>query len=149
MSDVEIEFPWVNYGAGDGEVKNKMLELTTQTWSPFNGCDNAQVFIFCMSYAFAKNKTSIPPPGSSGSMPPSAFKLEMRDLMRAVAIAKTGELKIIKKSGDYVKICEGYAYSAFEEVYNRIKNRDSEISPEMILDEMINEVESKRRNVSN
>lgn len=147
MSDAEIEFPWVNYGANDKQKKERMLELTTQNWSPFNGYDHATVFIFCMSYAFAKNKTSMPPPGSSGSMPPSAFKTGMRDLMRSLAIAKTGNLKIIKKSSGkegYVKICEEYAYPAFDEVYNRLKNRDSTISAENILNEMLNEVESER-----
>jgi len=147
LSDAEIEFPWVNYGASDKQTKEKMIELTNQNWSPFNGYDNAVVFIFCMSYAFAKNKTPMPPPGSSGSMPPSAFKMEMRDLMRSLAIAKDGDLKVIKKSSGkegYVKICEQYAHSAFDEVYNRIKNRDSTISAENILNEMLNEIESER-----
>lgn len=147
MSDAEIEFPWVNYGASDKQTKERMNELITQNWSPFNGYDLAAVFIFCMSYAFAKNKTPIPPPGSSGSMPPSVFKTEIRDLMRSLAIAKAEDLKIIKKSSGkegYVKICEEYAFSGFDEVYNRIKNRDSTISAENILNEMLNEVESER-----
>jgi len=148
LSDAEIEFPWVNYGVGNEEVKKGMIELTTQSWSPFNGYDNAAVFIFCMSYAFAKGKTPMPPQGNKGSMPPSAFKTDMRDLMRSLAIAKTGNLKIIKKSSGkegYVKICEDYAYSSFGEVYNRLKNRDSTISAENILNEMLNEVESERK----
>ena len=148
MSNVEIEFPWVNYGAGDGERKRKMTELTTQSWSIFNGYDHAAVFIFCMAYAFAKDKTPIPPKGS-GSMPPSSFKRDIRDLMRALAIAKTADLRIIKKSsgkGGYVKICEEYASAGFDEVYNKIKNRDSSVSAESILNEMLNEVESERSN---
>ena len=88
MSNVEIEFPWVNYGASDKERKQRMLELTEQNWSPFKGYDNAVVFIFCMSYAFAKDKTPMPPPKSSGSMPPTAFKQEMRDLMRSLQSQK-------------------------------------------------------------
>ncbi len=147
MSNVEIEFPWVNYGASDKERKTRMTELITQNWSPFNGYDIAAVFIFCMSYAWAKDKTPISPPKGSGSIPPSAFKKEMRDLMRALAIAKTGDLGIIKKSsgnGGYVRICEDYASAGFDEVYNRIKNRDSSISAENILNEILNEVESKR-----
>ncbi len=147
MSDAEIEFPWVNYGASDKKTKERMTELTTQSWSPFNGYDNAAIFIFCMSYAFGKDKTPMPPPKGSGSMPPSAFKSEMRDLMRTLAIAKTGNLKIIKKSSGkegYVKICEEYAYSAFDEVYNRLKKKDSTISPENNLNEMLNEIESEK-----
>jgi len=148
LSDAEIEFPWVNYGASDKTTKERMTELTTQSWSPFDGYDAAAVFIFCMSYAFGKGKTPLPTPKGSGSMPPSAFKMEMRDLMRALAISKTENLKIIKKSSGkegYVKICEDYAYSAFDEVYNRLKKRDSTISPETILNEMLNEVESKNQ----
>ena len=67
--------------------------------------------------------------------------------MRSLAIAKAEDLKIIKKSSGkegYVKICEEYAFSGFDEVYNRIKNRDSTISAENILNEMLNEVESER-----
>jgi len=54
---------------------------------------------------------------------------------------------LIKKSSGkegYVKICEGYAFSGFDEVYNRIKNRDSTISAENIVNEMLNETESER-----
>lgn len=148
MSDAEIEFPWVNYGASDKTRKERMTELTTQKWSPFNGYDMAAVFIFCMSYAFAKNKTPVPPAGSQGSMPPNAFKMDIRDMMRSLAIAKTGELRIIKKSSGkegYVKICESYANSGFDEIYNKLKNRDSSISPENILNEIFDDVESKRK----
>ena len=148
MSDAEIEFPWVNYGASDKTRKDRMTELTTQKWSPFNGYDNAAVFIFCMSYAFAKNKTPVPPSGSQGSMPPSAFKTDMRDMMRSLAIAKAGELRIIKKSAGkegYVKICESYANSGFDEIYNKLKNRDSSISPENVLNGIFDDIESKRK----
>ena len=147
MSDADIEFPWVNYGAADKHVKDKMIELTTQSWSPFNEHDFATVFIFCMAYAFAKGKTPIPPPKGSGSMPPSAFKGNMRQLMCILAIAETGELKTIKKSagkGGYVKICERYAFAGFSEVYNKIKNRDSSITAESVLNEMLNAIEVER-----
>lgn len=149
LSNTDIEFPWVNYGVSDPERKNRMLELTEQEWSPFYKYDNATVFIFCMSYAFAKDKTPMPPPKGSGSMPPSAFKEETRYLMRIVAIAKTENLKIIKKSNGkegYVRICEEYASAGFDEVYNRLKNKDSSIPVENILQEMLTEVESSRTN---
>ena len=147
MSDDDIEFPWVNYGASDAERKKRMLELTAESWSPFNGYDNATVFLFCMSYAFAKNKTPMPTKGNSGSMPPSAFKHEMRYLMHVLAIAKTNDLRIIKKSGGkdgYVRICEAYANAGFDEVYNVIKHRDSSITAENILNKILNEIESSR-----
>ena len=115
------------------------------SWSPFNGCDYAQVFIFCMSYAFAKGR--IPrklPGGSSGSMPASAFKGDMRDFMKAMAVAHTKDLDVILKPNTVVKICEEYAYASFLEVYDRIKNRNSSITNEMILSSFLEEIESKR-----
>ena len=56
-SDFDINFgPWINYGKGDkkNKIGDKMEELVSMSWSPFNGCDYAQVFIFCMAYAVAK-----------------------------------------------------------------------------------------------
>ena len=63
MSDFDINFgPWINYGNADKEngISDKMEELVSSSWSPFNGHDYAQVFIFCMSYAFAKNRLPFP-----------------------------------------------------------------------------------------
>lgn len=151
QTDVEIEFPAVNFGGtGKNEeskkIKQMMFDLTHESWSPFNGCENWQVFIFCCTYGFAKKKVRKPPPGQ-GSMPPSAFKTDTRDIMRAIAIAETKNLKIIKKASGkdgYVRICEEYAFSAFSEVYNRIKTRDDgqENSGENVLNVMLNEIES-------
>ena len=143
MSDFDIEFgPWINYGKSDtkNNIGDKMTELKTSTWSPFNGCDSAQIFIFCMSYAFAKGRLPKYPPGSGGSMPASAFKGDMRNFMKTVAIAYTKDLEVITKPNDVVKICEGYAYASFLEIYDRIKNRDTAISNEMILDSILREI---------
>ena len=147
-ADIEIAFPLVNFGVSDPDAKHIMNELTHESWSPFNGCENWQPFLFCCAYGFAKKKARIPPPGN-GSMPPSAFKTETRDLMRAIAIAETGDLKIIKKASGkdgYVRICEEYAYSALKEVYDRLRTKDDNTiaSPEMVIDKMLNEIESER-----
>lgn len=148
MSDFDINFgPWINYGNADKENKitEKMEELSTMPWSPFNGCDYAQIFIFCMSYAFAVGRKPVSPPSKgSGSMPASAFKRDMRDFMKAVAIAHTKDLDVITKPNEVVKICEGFAYASFLEVYDKIKNRDTSISNEMILDSILQEIDSKR-----
>ena len=82
-------------------------------------------------------------------MPPSAFKSDTRDVMRAIAIADTKDLRIIKKASGkngYVRICEEYAYSALSEVYNRIKTRDNDKvnSGEDVLNKMIKEIEDSR-----
>lgn len=147
MSDFDINFgPWINYGKSDkdNQIGEKMEELKSMNWSPFNGCDYAQIFIFCMSYAFAKGRLPRHPPGSNGSLPASAFKKDMRDFMKAVAIAHTKDLDVITKPNEVVKICEGFAYASFLEVYDRIKTRDSTISNEMILDSFLQEIESER-----
>ena len=115
--DIEIEFPLVNFGGGkngDEKTKTAMFDLTHETYSPFNGCQNWQVFIFCCTYGFAHKKVKKTPPGAP-AMPPSAFKSETRDVMRTIAIADTKDLRIIKKASGkngYVRICEEYAYSA-------------------------------------
>ena len=148
MSDFDINFgPWLNYGKGDKENKigEKMIELTSMSWSPFNGCEYAQVFIFCMAYAFAKGrKPNSPPSKGGGSMPASAFKKDMRDFMKVVAVTHKKDLDVITKPNEVVKICEGYAYASFLEVYNKIKTRDTSMSNEMILDQMLHEIESER-----
>ncbi len=153
QADVEIEFPSVNFGGTGSSAESKkakqvMFDLTHESWSPFNGCENWQPFIFCCTYGFAKKKIRKNPPGQ-GSMPPSAFKSDTRDIMRAIAIAETGKLQIIKKASTnegYVRICEEYAYSSLHEVYNRIKTMDDgkENSGEDVLNTMLNEIENSR-----
>lgn len=151
MSDFDINFPWVNYGKSDKENKigQKMEELVSMPWSPFNGCDYAQVFIFCMSYAYALGREPIDPPGNTGSMPPSAFKRDMRDFMKAIAIAHAKNLDVITKPNEVVRICEGYAYASFLEVYDKIYSRDTSISNEMVLDSFLQTIESKRNSKKN
>ena len=140
MSDFDIKFPWIRYGKDNkkDEIKDKMMELTTAVWSPFNGEDMAKVFIFCMAYGFAKGREPVKPPGG-GSMPASAFDQEMRNYMKFVAIANKKELDVITNANEVVKICEGYAYAAFLEVYDRISSRDSSIPPETILETLVQE----------
>ena len=140
MSDFDIKFPWIRYGKDNkkDEIKDKMMELTTAVWSLFNGEDMAKVFIFCMAYGFAKGMTPEKPPGSA-SMPNTAFDGEMRNYMKFVAIAAKKDFEVGTNALEVVKICEGYAYAAFLDVYNKIKNRNSSIRPEAILEKLIKE----------
>lgn len=144
MSDFDIKFgPWINYGNSNkqDEIKEKMNNLVTAVWSPFNGQDRSQVFIFCMSYGFGKGMEPIkPPPAGSGSMPASAFDKEMRDLMKFVAIANNKNFEVATDAKEVVRICEGFAYAAFLHVYDKITNRNSKIQPEEILEKLIQEV---------
>ena len=151
QADIEIEFPLVNFGGGkngDEKAKTAMFDLTHETYSPFNGCQNWQVFIFCCTYGFAHKKVKKTPPGAP-AMPASAFKSETRDVMRAIAIADTKNLRIIKKASGkdgYVRICEEFAYGSLDEVYKRIRTMDdgTEKSGEDVLNKMIKEIENSR-----
>ena len=118
-----------------------MDDLINREWSPFNGQKMANVFIFCMSYGFAKKMKPEKPPGS-GSMPGSAFDAEMRDYMKFVAMSERKNLEIATQANETVKICEGYAYAAFPEVYDKIANCDSSIPPETRIEKLIQEVSS-------
>ena len=144
MSDFDIKFPWIRYGVGNkkDEIKDKMMELTTAVWSPFNGEDMAKVFIFCMAYGFAKGKKPEKPPGS-GSMPGSAFDAEMRDYMKFVAISEKKDLEAGTNANETVKICEGYAYAAFPEVYDKITNSDSSVPAQTRIEKLIQETSTE------
>lgn len=151
QADIEIEFPLVNFGGhakGDPKAKEAMFDLTHEVYSPFNGCQNWQVFIFCCTYGFAHSKIRKTPPGQ-GTLPTTAFKSDTRDIMRAIAIAEKKDLRVIKKASGkdgYVRICEEYAYPSLLEVYNRIKSQDDgkEKSGEDVLNKMIKEIDNLR-----
>ena len=150
-ADIDIEFPLVNFGGGKGgdqNAKQAMFDLTHEIYSPFNGCDNWQVFIFCCTYGFGKKKIRKPVPGK-GTLPTTAFRGNTRDVMRAIAIAETKDLRVIKKAtgkDGYVRICEEFAYASLNEVYKRIRTMDdgTEKSGEDVLNKMIKEMENSR-----
>jgi len=150
-ADIDIEFPLVNFGGGSGgdqNAKQAMFDLTHEIYSPFNGCDNWQVFIFCCTYGFGKKKIRKPVPGK-GTLPTTAFRGNTRDVMRAIAIAETKDLRVIKKAtgkDGYVRICEEFAYASLNEVYKRIRTMDddTEKSGEDVLNKMIKEMENSR-----
>ena len=52
------------------------------------------------------------------------------------------DFEIATNPNEVVKICEGYAYAAFLEVHDKIKNRTSSPDPSDILEKLINEVSS-------
>lgn len=148
MSDFDIKFgPWLNYGKKNEEVSKRMDELVSQSWSPFNGWDIAHVFIYCMAYAFANKIPPSKTPGSSGSMPASAFKREMRDFMKALAIEHEQKLDVIADPKRVVEIGQDYAFAGFNEVYNRVRSR-SEDKPEKILEDILYEVDEQHSNTT-
>lgn len=141
MSNVEIKFPKVNFGFKN---KDEMTELITSEWSPFFDKDRADVFIFCMSYGFARGLTRQTVPGT-GTMPPERFLEPERNLMRSLAIAETGDMEVIKNARAYVTICEEYAYAAFSEVYKICKeNADARGDVHIPLYDMIDNIQNER-----
>ena len=148
-ADIEIAFPSVNFGVEDKNANRMMSELVQESWSPFNGCDRWQPFIFCCAYGFAKKLTRKRPPGQ-GSLRAGVFMERTRFLMRAIAIAEENDLRIIKKPNGkdgYVFICEEYAFPALEVVYNRLRTRDDGALPsvERVMDKMITEIQSETK----
>ena len=131
MSDNDdINFPGARTGTAN---TSRYKELVEVAWSPFVGYRYWNVFIFSMAYAFAKKLKPKPVSGEQ-NMPPGVFDAQTRNIMRALAIEATGDLNIIKKSEEYVKICEGYANVGFQEIYQIISDNDiDKVKPEDLL----------------
>ena len=116
----DINFPGARTGTAN---TSRYKELVESAWSPFVGYRYWNVFIFSMSYAFVK-KLEPKPVSGERNMPADVFTAHTRNLMRALAIEHEGDLNIIKKSEEYVKICEEYANAGFQELYQIIKTND-------------------------
>ena len=148
MSEEEIKFPDVNYGAAN---KEKIRDLTISEWSPFFGKDYWEVFIFSMGYAYAKGLKPKKVPGT-GTMPARVFGSETRHLMRSLAIdhaKKAGKpdpaISVIKHPRSYVTICEEYAAAGLPEIYSILEKGAHENKPtENLLAEIINDVWKER-----
>jgi len=140
MSDFDIKFgPWLNYGKK--EIGKQMDELVSKSISPFNGCNIAQVFIYCMAYAFALGKSpQKPPTEGGGSMPASAFHKEMRNFMKALAVAHEKNLDVVADPKRVVEIGEQYAYAGFKEIHHKIMNRHSGITQEQNLKQILEKI---------
>lgn len=133
----DINFPGARTGTAN---TSRYKELVESAWSPFVGYRYWNVFIFSMSYAFAK-KLEPKPVSGERNMPADVFLAHTRNLMRALAIEHEGDLNIIKKSEEYVKICEEYANAGFQEVYRIIKTNDiDKIKPEDLLLNLIKNI---------
>lgn len=98
-----------------------------------------------MSYAFSKK---LPPKPfkklSSPQMPAKAFHEDMRTLMRSLAIGDTGNIKIILKNPEVIRICEEYANAGIQELYFLIKNKSSDVTSEQVLDDIITSCQNAR-----
>ncbi len=133
MKEADILFPDVNYG---DKNKEKYNELVNKEWSPFLDHPIWEVFIFCMSYAYAKKLSPIEPTGK-GTMNAKVFLSPTRYLMRALAIDHYKDISVIKDTNKVVKICEQFANAGIEEVYYRFSRSENNGS---VFLEMINEI---------
>ena len=133
----DINFPGVRTGTAN---TSRYKELVESAWSPFVGYRYWHVFIFSMSYAFSKKLVPKPVSGDQ-NMPADVFNAHTRNLMRALAIEHTDDLNIIKKSEEYVKICEEYANAGFQEIYQIISDNDiDKVKPEDLLLNLIKNI---------
>ena len=132
----DIRFPDVNYGEDNKEAYR---ELTESPWSPFFGHPYWEVFVFCMSYAYAKKLEPSEPRGK-GTLNAKLFLTPTRHLMRALAIDYSKNISVIKDSNKVVRTCEKFANTGIREVYFRFKNKPSEKSIVSVFLEMKNEI---------
>lgn len=137
----DINFPKIKYGTKN---EDKYKELTEAEWSPFLGHFYWEIFIFSMSYAYAKGLVPESVPGV-GSLPSNVFQQDTRDLMRSLAIDYKKDLNILKDTASYVKICEEFAYAGFDSVYKTIVENNLDKTPvEDILFNMIKEIHNEQ-----
>jgi len=138
MSEEEIRFPDLNYGENN---KKQYEDLIISEWSPFFNHTIWEVFIFCMSYAFAK-KLSLTgsPTGTTKGINAKVLSQPTRYLMRTLAIQHYQDIKVIKDSTKVAKICEQYANAGIQELYPRLLNKPSEVPPEQFFIDLQNEI---------
>lgn len=142
------DFPnYINYGHGDKTIMAKMNELISEPYSPFQNFDMADVFLFCMAYAYAKKISPQKPPSASNGLPGSRFKDDrIIYLMKSLAIESTGKIETAIYAKDVVKICESYAYPGFKIVYDEIKKLANEkLHSEKILETLIKDCENNNK----
>ena len=112
-------------------------------WSPFFNHAIWELFIFCMSYAYAKQLEPKEPTGK-GTLNAKVFQPPTRYLMRALSIDHTKDISVIKNSNKVVKICESFANAGIKEVYQKFKNKPSDKPIENVFMDMINEIKRER-----
>ena len=137
MTEEDIRFPDVNYDAENN--KDAYVDLTTLPWSPFLDHTYWEVFIFCMSYAYAKKLTPLEPSGQA-TLNAKLFSTPVRHLMRSLAIDHYNNISVIKDSNKVVKICEQYANAGIKEVHFKFKNKPSDKPIESVFIDMQNEI---------
>lgn len=135
-TNLDVKFPDVWY---DRSLSGKLDDLVNEGWSPFNGRTRADVFVYAMAYAFSHNMKRKALEPKAMKLPPYAFDVEKRTLMRSLAIHVKGDIGVIKNNNEVIKICAEYANAAIIEIYNAVRTRHSDITSENVLEEFLQE----------
>lgn len=136
MQEEEISFPDVNYGDNNRDAYDYLIN---ELKSPFLDHTYWEVFIFCMSYAYAKKLKPSAPSGKP-TLNAKMFLAPTRHLMRSLAIAHYSDVSVIKNSKKVVNICEQYANAGIGDIYFRFKNKPLEKPVDNVFQEIIREV---------
>lgn len=142
-TNLDVKFPDVWY---DRSLNGVLDELVNEEWSPFNGRTRADVFIYAMAYAFSHNMKPKALDPKPMKLPPYAFDVEKRTLMRSLAIYVKSDISVIKNNNEVIKICSEYANAAIMEIYNTLRNKPSDVTSENVLEELLQECHESCQN---
>lgn len=130
-TDLDVKFPDVVY---DRRLREKLGDLVNEDWSPFKGRSMADVFIYAMAYAFSHNMKPKALEPKAMKLPPYAFDVEKRTLMRSLAIHIKNDIRVIKNNSDVITICAEYANAAITEIHNALVNKPHNLTSENVLE---------------
>ena len=136
-TDLDVKFPDVVY---DRSFRDKMGDLINEEWSPFKGRTMADVYIYAMAYAFSHNMKPKALDPKPMKLPPYAFDIEKRTLMRSLAIHVKNDIRVIKNNSEVVTICSEYANAGLGSIYNALKNKNHMITSEDVLEGFLEEL---------
>ena len=135
-SNLDVKFPDVVY---DRSHRDRLDELVSADWSPFKGRTMADVYIYAMAYAFSHNMKPKALEPKAMKLPPYAFDVEKRTLMRSLAIHVKNDIRVIKNNSEVVTICSEYANAGMTQIYNALKNKRLNVTSENVLEEFLQE----------
>lgn len=136
-TDLDAKFPEVLYNRN---LHDEMSDLVHEPWSPFKGRTQADLFVFAMAYAFSQGVTRKPLDPNPMKLPPYAFDVEKRTLMRSLAIHVKNDIRVIKDNNEVITICAEYANAAIKYIHTALRNKPSEKTSEDILEEFVSAV---------
>lgn len=136
-SDLDIKFPEILY---DRRFRTKLSDLVSEEWSPFKGRSMADVFIYAMAYAFSHGMKPKALEPKAMKLPPYAFDIEKRALMRSLAIHVKNDVRIIKSNNKVATICSEYANAAILQIYNALLNKHHNATSENVLEDFLGEL---------